>query len=55
MRTSGSSLVTSTVFLLGLLPGLVVGPLAGLLVLSVLRQPRVRRQAALEPVSARSR
>ncbi len=29
--------------------------LAGLLALSVLRQPRVRRQAALEPVSARSR
>ncbi len=29
---TGSSLVTSTVFLLGLLPGLVVGPLVGVLV-----------------------
>jgi Na+/melibiose symporter-like transporter len=29
---TGSALVTSTVFLLGLLPGLVVGPLAGVLV-----------------------
>ncbi|HZD71380.1 MAG TPA: MFS transporter, partial [Actinomycetes bacterium] len=29
LQVTGSSLVTSTVFLLGLLPGLVVGPLAG--------------------------
>lgn len=32
LQLTGSSLVTSTVFLLGLLPGLVVGPLAGVLV-----------------------
>ncbi len=32
LQLTGSTLVTSTVFLLGLLPGLVVGPLAGVLV-----------------------
>lgn len=32
LQLTGSALVTSTVFLLGLLPGLVVGPLAGVLV-----------------------
>jgi MFS family permease len=32
LRETGSSLVTATVFLVGLLPGLVVGPLAGVLV-----------------------
>jgi MFS family permease len=32
LRVTGSSLVTATVFLVGLLPGLVVGPLAGVLV-----------------------
>jgi Na+/melibiose symporter-like transporter len=32
LRLTGSALITSTVFLLGLLPGLVVGPLAGVLV-----------------------
>jgi MFS family permease len=32
LRETGSSLVTATVFLAGLLPGLVVGPLAGVLV-----------------------
>jgi MFS family permease len=32
LQLTGSSLVTSTVFLLGLLPGLVIGPLAGVLV-----------------------
>jgi MFS family permease len=31
-QLTGSSLVTATVFLVGLLPGLVVGPLAGVLV-----------------------
>jgi hypothetical protein len=29
LQVTGSSLVTATVFLVGLLPGLVVGPLAG--------------------------
>src|SRR4029450_704161 len=32
LQITGSSLVTATVFLVGLLPGLVVGPLAGVLV-----------------------
>jgi MFS family permease len=32
LQVTGSSLVTATVFLVGLLPGLVVGPLAGVLV-----------------------
>jgi MFS family permease len=32
LQLTGSSLVTATVFLVGLLPGLVVGPLAGVLV-----------------------
>jgi MFS family permease len=32
LKVTGSSLVTATVFLVGLLPGLVVGPLAGVLV-----------------------
>ena len=32
LKITGSSLVTATVFLVGLLPGLVVGPLAGVLV-----------------------
>jgi len=32
LELTGSSLVTATVFLVGLLPGLVVGPLAGVLV-----------------------
>jgi MFS family permease len=32
LQMTGSSLVTATVFLVGLLPGLVVGPLAGVLV-----------------------
>jgi MFS family permease len=32
LQATGSSLVTATVFLVGLLPGLVVGPLAGVLV-----------------------
>jgi MFS family permease len=32
LQLTGSSLVTATVFLLGLLPGLVVGPVAGVLV-----------------------
>jgi MFS family permease len=32
LQETGSSLVTATVFLVGLLPGLVVGPLAGVLV-----------------------
>ena len=32
LQVTGSSLVTATVFLVGLLPGLVIGPLAGVLV-----------------------
>jgi MFS family permease len=32
LQETGSSLVTASVFLVGLLPGLVVGPLAGVLV-----------------------
>ena len=32
LQVTGSSLVTATVFLVGLLPGLVMGPLAGVLV-----------------------